>query len=209
MRPLRIFLVGLGADDRTERMVGFLANNSGMDISLITFHGFAYDGKTLLARQVRVEGIADSESRPASRYRSVAERRARLEERMKEFGVTELFGAVRDMFRENWPQSRIRPRGYGLSIKLQRQTYARIDVWGERRVWIIFQPCAKALCLDAFKEPVAAIPYSTSPRDRDPLGDADAAIEFKVTAEDWETHEEALTRLARAVYEAHQQSAAR
>ena len=45
MRPLRMFLVGLGADERAERMVDFLANNSGMDISLITFHGFAYGGR--------------------------------------------------------------------------------------------------------------------------------------------------------------------
>ena len=35
LTPLRIFLVGLGADERAERMVDFLANNSGMDISLI------------------------------------------------------------------------------------------------------------------------------------------------------------------------------
>ena len=73
LRPLRIFLVGLGADDRAERMVDFLANNSGMDISLITFHSFEYGGKTLLARHVHVEGVADAETRPASRYVGVAE----------------------------------------------------------------------------------------------------------------------------------------
>ena len=60
LRPLRMFLVGLGVDDRTERMVSFLANNSGMDISLLTFHGFSYDGKTLLAKQVEVEGTGDT-----------------------------------------------------------------------------------------------------------------------------------------------------
>ena len=53
LRPLRLVLIGLGADDRTERMVRFLAENTGMDISLLTFHGFTYDGKTFLARQVR------------------------------------------------------------------------------------------------------------------------------------------------------------
>ncbi len=63
LKPLRMFLVGLGADDRTERMVRFLADNSGMDISLLTFHGFAYDGKTLLARQVEVEGAAEPDRR--------------------------------------------------------------------------------------------------------------------------------------------------
>ena len=53
LRPMRLFLVGLGTDDRTERMVEFLAKNSRMDISLLTFHGFAYEDKTLLARQWR------------------------------------------------------------------------------------------------------------------------------------------------------------
>ena len=48
LKPLRMFLVGLGVDDRTERMARFLAENSGMDISLLTFHGFEYDGKTIL-----------------------------------------------------------------------------------------------------------------------------------------------------------------
>ena len=102
LRPLRLFLVGLGTDARAERMVDFLAHNSGMDISLITFHGFAYAGKTLLARQVHVEGVADSASRSARRSLSVAEKQARLDERAEESGVSELFGAVREMFRENW-----------------------------------------------------------------------------------------------------------
>ena len=56
LKPLRMFMVGLGADDRTERMVRFLAVNSSMDISLLTFHSFDYDGKIILAKHVEVEG---------------------------------------------------------------------------------------------------------------------------------------------------------
>ncbi len=56
LKPLRMFLVGLGVDDRTERMVKFLAENSGMDISLLTFYGFNYDIKTILAKRVQVAG---------------------------------------------------------------------------------------------------------------------------------------------------------
>ena len=59
LKPLRMFLVGLGADDRTERMVRFLAQNSGMDISLLTFHAFDYNGKTILAKQVEVEAAKE------------------------------------------------------------------------------------------------------------------------------------------------------
>ena len=207
LRPLRMFLVGLGADERAERMVDFLANNSGMDISLITFHGFAYGGKTLFARQVHVEGAAGPKPDLGSRYVRVAERRARLDKRVEESGVSELFGAVRDMFQVNWPDAKMRPGASGLSIKLQKQSYARIDLWEAGEVWIVFQPCAKALCLNEFEQPVEAIPHGTWPHDRDPLADSDAAVQFKLTAEAWETHKETLTRLALAVYQAHQSHA--
>ena len=54
LTPLRMVLVGLGVDEPTERMVNYLAR-SGVDISLLTFHGFEQDGKTLFARQVEVD----------------------------------------------------------------------------------------------------------------------------------------------------------
>ncbi len=209
LRPLRMFLVGLGADERAERMVDFLANNSGMDISLITFHGFAYGRKTLFAKHVHVEGVVDSKSRSGDRYVSVAERRARLDERVEEYRVTELFGAVRDMFGATWPDSKMHPTVTGLSIKLKKQTYARIDLGKTGEVWINFQPRAKALCLNEFEQPVAAIPHRTWPHDRDPLADADASVALQLTAEAWRTHEEMLTRLARVVHEAHQAHAAK
>ena len=52
--PPRVVLVGLGADERSKRMVAFLAK-SDLDISLITFHGFKNGEQTLLARQVEVQ----------------------------------------------------------------------------------------------------------------------------------------------------------
>ena len=64
IKPLRMFLIGLGADDpqcRTRRIVDFLASNSNLDISLLTFHGFTHEGKTLLAKQVEV-GSSDLEA---------------------------------------------------------------------------------------------------------------------------------------------------
>lgn len=62
--PPRIVLVGLGADDRSKRMVAFLAK-CDLDISLITFHGFRQGSQTLLARQVEVQartGVASVKS---------------------------------------------------------------------------------------------------------------------------------------------------
>ena len=55
LRPPRMVLVGLGADEKTQRMVNFLASG-GMDVSMLTFHGFVNsDGTTLLARNIEVD----------------------------------------------------------------------------------------------------------------------------------------------------------
>lgn len=47
----RIVLVGLGVDDRTIRMVNFLAD-SAIDIQLLTFHAFRRDNQLFLAKQI-------------------------------------------------------------------------------------------------------------------------------------------------------------
>ena len=210
LKPLRMFLVGLGADDRTERMVRFLAENSGMDISLLTFHGFSYDGKALLARQVEVE--ADS-VQPRGRRISAAQKRDNLHRLLAECGVPELFQAVKDMFQENWPESRPSPvtwwsqsrnsRAYGLGIRLKgrRALSARIDP-EQGRVRIVFFGQTKELCLDEFRQPVKEIPYATWPPDREPLEDPRTQIQFPLTPQAWETHKEGLYALTQAVYEA-------
>lgn len=201
LRPLRLFLIGLGADDRTERMVRFLAENTGMDISLLTFHGFAYDGKTFLAKQVEVEAAADPGPRRSTRYVSRAEKRERLARRVEDSGVSEIVGAAKSMFEENWPRSRTEPTATGLRFKLQTWSYARIDVW-KGGVGIVFFPRAKALCLEEFRQPVQEIRHGTWPQNREPVEDPDTQIQFKFTAEEWEEHKERLSALTAAVYEA-------
>ena len=200
LRPLRLFLIGLGTDDRTERMVRFLADSSGMDISLLTFHGFAYEGKTLVARQVEVEAAADPGPRRAGRYRGRAERRERLERRVQDSGVADIFAAARGLFSDNWPRSSEAPGVSRVTIELQRLAYARIDVY-EGRIDVVFFPKAKALCLGEFKQPVEEIRYETWPKGREPLED-NTQIQFRLTAEEWETHRERLHALTKAVYKA-------
>ena len=204
LKPIRMVLVGLGADDVTERMVKFLAQNSSMDISLLTFYGFAYRGKTLLVKQVEVEGAPEVEPRPARRRTSRAEHQANFDRRIKTFGIRHLVDEVRVMFKENWPKSRERVGAWGLRIQLleaYHRQYARIGAWGEGTVGLIFFPHAKARCLDAFRLPVEKIPYQTWPSDRHPINDPSSEIQFKLNKEVWERHKEELTTLARAVYE--------
>lgn len=210
LRPLRLFLVGLGADDRTEQMVRFLASNSNMDISLLTFHGFQYGGKTLLAKQVKVEGVADSGTRQARRNLSVAEKRERLRKSLEDYGVSELFDDVREVFRESWhsPKENNGPSAVGLSLLEQTESgrraraYARIAP-EQGTVRIVFYQRARALCLDGFKQSVDEIPHETWPRERDPL-DPDTEIQFLLTAEQWDIHKRKLTALIQSIYTAWQ-----
>ena len=209
LKPLRLFLVGLGADDRTERMVSFLAKN-GMNISLLTFHGFLHGGTTLLAKQVRVEGAKDSGPQSGRRYLSAAEKKEKLGKRLEDYGVSELFDAVREMFRENWhsPKENSGPSAIGFSLLEQTasgrraRSYARIAP-EQGSVRIVFYQRAKELCLDGFKQPADEIPHETWPRERNPL-DPDTVIEFLLTAEKWDTHKKKLTALVQSIYTAWQ-----
>lgn len=75
--PPRMVLVGLGVDDTTERMVGYMAS-SGMNISLLTFYGFVQECKTLLARNVKVDK-ADTVAGTPRKHQSY-NRRVRFEQ---------------------------------------------------------------------------------------------------------------------------------
>ena len=201
LRPLRMFLVGLGADDQTERMVRFLADNSGMDISLLTFHGFEHDGRTLLAKQVEVEGATDLVPRSAKPYLTVAETKKRLEMRIEESGVSDLFGAVRDMFRRNWrnPQEAFNTGSLRLSFwepsESKWRAYARIAP-DQGRVLIIFYVTATESCHDEFNQAMQAIQqYETWGSEAWP------ELVFPLDTVGWETHKERLYALTEAVYE--------
>ncbi len=210
LKPLRMFLVGLGADDKTERMVNFLANNSDMDISLLTFHGFDYDGKIILAKQVEIAGAEEFDSRPTSRRLGRAERQAKLDNRVDEFGIRELFDNVKSMFEENWPQSDQIAQMQTLRIELPRHAnsgsyrlpFARIKAHDER-VAVVFFRRTFVLCVDEFKDLIKQIPYLTFPRNLDPLKDARTA-EFRLTADEWETHKVKLTAFVQSVCKAWQ-----
>ena len=203
LKPLRLFLVGLGTDDRTERMVRFLADNSGMDISLLTFHGFEHDGKTLLAKQVEVEGSADVGPSTAGRRPGAAERRARLDGRLEAFGTSDLFAAVREMFRKNWHGlgENIGPTAIGLRLRQRTETgmrtvsYARIAPQ-QGKVRIIFYDWAVGLCPGDFDQAKQAIPFETEGWGGKP------AVAFPLDPAGWETHKERLYELTQAVYEA-------
>ena len=208
LKPLRLFLVGLGVDGRTERMVRFLANNSEMDISLLTFHGFDQDGKTLLAKQVEVNATGEVRSSRRRPRRTNEQLREVFEAKLSRSEVSGLFEEVKVMFEAGWPTSATRPNTLGLSWKLKNLTgsgrripYARIDP-ERREVLMIFYRRSIQLCREEFRQLVETIPYQTWPKNREPLSDQPPEIQFKVTPEVWREHKTSLTTLVQSVYEA-------
>ncbi|MXY87951.1 MAG: DUF91 domain-containing protein [Dehalococcoidia bacterium] len=89
--PPRLVLVGVGVDERAERMARFL-RDGGIDISVLTFYGFEHEGETLLARQVEVE--QSTSAKPRSQRLSPAEREERAQRLLQEQGLTDLFDSV-------------------------------------------------------------------------------------------------------------------
>ena len=206
-KPLRMCLVGLGSDDTTERMFTFLANNSGMDISLITFHGFEHDGKFLLAKRVHVEGTSASEQRPSRSYRSVAERREMLEKLVGESGVSELFTVVRKKFQECWPRctENINPRSIGFNLAEQTEngrrarSLARMDVLSGS-ISLVFYGRTLILCPEGFAQAKQHIDFKEyRSRNEDRTYDE---WSLSLDSTGWDAYEERLTALMRAVYRA-------
>lgn len=216
LKPLRMFLVGLGVDDTTERMVEFLAKSSNMDISLLTFHGFAYNGETILAKQVEVTGSSDEDDKTDGKGLSPEERRDVLIARINRFEIRKLFDDVADMFRESWPQSRQSITKTGLGIRLpiypdseKFRGYGRVKAEKNGKVRMYLYERAFRLGTDDLRQTIDEIPFQTTPRGRDPFEDKDVSSwEFPLTTGEWDTHKERLTALTQAVYAAWENSAA-
>ena len=68
IKPVRMVLVGLGIDISAHRMVAYLADR-GIDIRLMTYHGYVHGDGMLLARQVRTsdDPHTSSANRPGAR----------------------------------------------------------------------------------------------------------------------------------------------
>jgi len=102
-------LVGLGVDERTRRMVSFLAD-SEIDISLITFHGFEEGGETFLARHVEVQTTVPPEPQTYSKKNNLA----KLQEQVINIGIADFYYKISAFFRDKlvtayeWPN----PSGY-------------------------------------------------------------------------------------------------
>ena len=208
LTPIRMALVGLGVDDQAARMVSYL-HKKGVDISLLSFHGYEYEGALLLARQVERR---DRRERPHQPTRSIIERLNDLDELADGRGVGDIW---KDVIQTLTPRSgRPYPTPYSEGITFYMPPIAlpelvklksaggshsvRLD--GSRGVRITFYPTAVHLCLEQFKVESETIPFEyETPPNAAVTTQVDKQWFCLLDAPRWDTHKDALTRLAKAV----------
>ena len=208
--PPRMVLVGLGSDDTTSRMVKFLFN-TGVDISLLTFQGFSFNGQTLLAKQVEVGATASGGDGVTGNTRrsSATENRRVFAERAEAQGASELVSSVREMFK-----GCLHYRGeYASVVSKSRLNFnlpggapSFIDLDSEGKgIKLGFHPIAVGLALDEFNSlDPKEIPYEEQPSSNAYTEELKYEILFPLSSiEEWESRKDKLTALTEQVYAAY------
>ena len=213
LRPVQMALVGLGADGDATRMVEFLAKQ-GVSISLLTFYGYNYEGKTLLAKLAPVQAepavTEDNSGRGNRRERHEARRKA-ASERIVALGIQDFWDEVVDGIRQPGRYTAEHPRTDGLTfyrrfIRLplhdggfNATLSVRFTPSGEIR--ITFFPASVHLCQTEFQEAQSIFL-------QEPTSNAPTTNEVKeqwycvLDREGWATHKDRLLALASSVYTA-------
>ena len=228
LKPVRMALVGLGVDERATRMAQLLAGK-GVDFSLLTFHGFTYNGATLLARQMPVAAADETERagprRPSGGRLGRRARWERLSQVLQETAeqrpeVKAMWDAALDMFRENFPGIQENPSG-GVSDWARRRLQLRLprkgpiaalqlgpDANHPASLLVIFFPVAVGACLPEFVQLRRELPYQTYPQnDPQRMREGILEIQFYINSlAEWESCKERLAAVTRSVYEALRQS---
>ena len=204
LRPIKIELVGLGADDRAHRMVEFLVAR-GVDISLLAFHGYQCGDRMILVRQV--ERSVEGRDVPTKQK----ERRRTLAERARDLNIASLWqDAVKALG--------IASNGYatrsGITFELPRITLPdEVNVYGSHSVVIdqsgklrvTFYPAAVDVCWEQFQDKKETIPFKfEEPPNAPPTKRVSEQWYCLLDEKKWELHKEAIITLANDVHDAWQ-----
>ena len=155
IKPVRMVLVGLGMDVSAHRMVAYLADR-GIDVRLLTFHGYIRGDDMLLARQVRAARDPRRASAPRDRD---------LNQKAREHGVAKVWRdakkALNYSFGTYFTKSGItflqRTVTLPDDVPVRASHSVTIDEPGKIR--ITFYPGAVDLCHQRFQNLKEAIPF--------------------------------------------------
>lgn len=154
----KMVLVGLGADDRTKRMVSYLSKN-GVDIALITFYAFKKDEQVFLAKQVEIE-LAENEETQRQTYTksSNQENLMKLAAKINSTGILEkISGLIRTEMLSSYEWPGKTGRSFSLVEKTEEgkptyRVYISIYLYENRHgsVQLVFQSRAIEAAKDKF-----------------------------------------------------------
>ncbi len=201
IRPIRMVLVGLGLDVSAHRMVSYLADR-GVDIRLVTLHGYVHGGGMLLAKQAR----ATDDPRPSP----VGPPRAPdLNRKAIEHGVADIWKDARQSLDYS---VRTYYTKFGITY-LQRNTTLPEDVGvrGSHSVTIdepgtirvTFYPAAVDLCHEEFEQLKDEIPFEAEkPPNAPATRRAPNQWYCRLDEQAWQNSRADLIEFARAVEDA-------
>ena len=209
LMPPRIVLVGLGVDETTERMVNYL-HELGLNVSLLTFHGFKQGSETLLARHVEVDS-SDPDDPPTETHEQ------RFIERAQNSGTMLLVESVTKTFvnqRRHSPKFKVtyatKRKHFNLNYSWHQGSWSPksaatlfVDPVDQRAVNIGFHPVAVELATpDEFdKLKAEGLEFKKSEAQAYfRIGSIDYELTYQLRSiEEWEAHEEQLAALVRKV----------
>lgn len=214
LRPVQMALVGLGADGDATRMVEFLAKQ-GVSISLLTFYGYNYEGKTLLAKLAPVQAelaVTEGNRRKGNRRERHEERRRAASERIVALGMQDFWDEVIEGIRQPGRYKAEHPRTDGLTFyrgglrlpehKPQFNAPLSVRFTDKGEIRITFFPISVHLCLAEFQE-AQAIPFQQEPHSNaPPTNDVKEQWYCVLDREGWAKHKEKLLASVSAVYTA-------
>ena len=174
LAPVRIVLVGLGADDSARRMVDWLVEN-GTEIELLTFMGYRHGDRMLLARQLESGEEArkrEKQGQEASRRAAIrADRRDAIDSKVDEYGMRDWWRDAIAMLERNFqPAYRAnlgitfyKHKARTLSTGVRAKGSHIVEIVDPGIIRIVFLPAAVDLCADKFEELKQVIPFDLEP----------------------------------------------
>lgn len=215
LRPVRMALVGLGADENATRMVNYL-REQGVRIALMTFYGYQHHGQTLLARHMERRVARDIDAPAPPPTDTDEERMEALRQHALTLGIEPLWQEAREeLSPPTYHTESPTPRYKGVTfynepIRMEELVSAasahgshsvRLDPSGKIRV--TFFPAAIELSYDEFMKERENIPFQFEPPPNAPMTErAPEQWYCLLDADEWAEHKDALIRLVASVDEA-------
>ena len=209
LRPVRIVLVGLGADESARRMADWLATK-GADIDLLTFMGYRCGDRMLLARQLESGDEARKQEKQGQNASGRAANRDAIDVKIYEYGMRDWWlDAISVLEWNSNPRYRAK---LGITFKKHRKrtlstgTRAsgshKIEIVERGVARIIFFPAAVDLCVDEFERLREVIPFDLeAPRNAPDTEQVSQQWCCRLDERRWQEHRDRIAGLVRMVDE--------